>query len=109
MKIYISLPISGRREADARREADLIASAISPKGHTPVNPFNVYAGKKPHYFDHICCDLRALLDCDAIYMACGWGLSSGCQLEFEAARLFKKRIILDGKIPVNKDNTLNQH
>lgn len=72
MKIYISLPISSRDISEARQHADLMKSALSRLGHTPVSPFDIYAGYKPDYYDYLCADLRALDGCDAIMMCRGW-------------------------------------
>lgn len=83
-KIYISLPISGQ-EQEAREHADLVKAKLSREGHKPVSPFDIYAGKNPTYEDHICCDLRATLDCDAIYFCKGWEQSCGCNIEHDIA------------------------
>ena len=91
MKIYISVPISGRPIEEARHEADLTKRMLSIQGHQPVNPFEIYAGKNPTYEDHLACDLRALMDCDAIYMCPGWGLSIGCTIEFNVIRHLVRR------------------
>lgn len=88
MKVYISLPISGRDIDEARRQADLAAAKLSRLGHRPVNPFNIYAGKNPTYADHLCCDLRALMDCDAIYLCEGWEKSRSCRIEAGVAAEF---------------------
>lgn len=93
MKIYISLPISGRPLEEARNEADLIKARLSRVGHTPVSPFNIYAGKNPTWKDHICCDLRALADCDAIILCEGWEESRGCNIEHDFARHMGIKII----------------
>lgn len=69
LRIYISLPITGR-EREAQEHADLVKASLSRQGHTPVSPFEINAGKDATYNDHICHDLHAMLDCDAIYF-CG--------------------------------------
>lgn len=94
MTIYISLPITGQ-EQKAREKADLTKAMLSRSGHQPISPFDIYAGAKPKWEDHICCDLRALLDCDAIYLCDGWQFSQGCQLEAEAARIYKLQIMYE--------------
>lgn len=94
MTIYISLPITGQ-EQKAREKADLTKAMLSRAGHKVITPFEVYAGKNPVYKDYICCDLRALLDCDAIYLCEGWQFSQGCQLEAEAARIYKLQIMYE--------------
>lgn len=94
MTIYISLPITGQ-EQEAREKADLTKAMLSRAGHKVINPFEVPAGENPVYKDYICCDLRALLDCDAIYLCDGWQFSQGCQLEAEAARIYKLQIMYE--------------
>lgn len=88
MRIYISIPIANNPKA--MEKADLIKSKLSKKGHTPVNPFEIHAGKNPQYEDHICYDLRAMLDCDAILFCKGWESSCGCQTEYAVAMTFKR-------------------
>lgn len=91
MNIYISLPISGR-EKEAREKADRVRAMLSKKGLTPVNPFEIYSGERAEYFDHICYDLRALADCEAIYLCEGWEHSKGCITEKHFAETYGKRI-----------------
>lgn len=81
MKIYISLPISGRPYEKAKQEADNAKAALSRMGHTPVSPFDIYAGKNPTYADHLAADIRAMMDCDAVLMMRGWKYSVGCNIE----------------------------
>ena len=86
MKVYISVPISGRPIEEARHEADLTKRMLSMQGYDPVNPFEIYAGEGATWADHMAYDLRALLDCDAIYMCPGWGNSCGCCIEYDIVR-----------------------
>ena len=92
MTIYISLPITGQ-EQEAREKADLTKAMLSRAGHKVITPFEVYAGKNPVYKDQIAFDIRALLDCDAIYLCDGCQFSQSCQLEAEAARIYKLQIM----------------
>ncbi|MCH5225044.1 MAG: DUF4406 domain-containing protein [Muribaculaceae bacterium] len=87
-KIYISLPISGQ-ETKAREKADIIKTALSKKGFLVVSPFDIYPGKDPLYEDHLCSDLRALMDCDAVYFCIGWDKSCGCGIEHDVVMRFK--------------------
>lgn len=80
-KIYISIPIRGKDRAVQQQKADGLARMLSVKGYEPVNPFNIFAGKNPDYWDHICSDLRALADCEAVYFCEGWERSLGCRIE----------------------------
>lgn len=96
MRIYISVPIANNPKA--QEQADLMAQSLSKQGHTPVNPFNIYAGKNPTYKDYICYDLRAMLDCDAIIFCKGWEKSCGCNIEHDVAMRFKAHGKKDLKI-----------
>lgn len=93
MKVYISLPISGRPIEQARRQAALMVAKLLSQGHTPVNPFDIYPGRNPTYADYICSDLRALADCDAIMLCEGWRESRGCRIEEHFARQMDKIIM----------------
>lgn len=95
MKIYISIPISGKDEREVREHADLIKASLSRAGHSPVNPFDIYAGKNPTYADYLCADLRALADCDAIFMCNGWQFSRGCRIERTFAEEFGKHVMYE--------------
>lgn len=95
MKIYISLPISGRDENEVRQHADLIKASLSRAGHEPVNPFEIYCGSKPTYADYLCADLRALADCDAIFLCNGWQFSRGCRIERTFAEEFGLHVMYE--------------
>lgn len=97
-KIYISLPISNLDIQKVREKADLIKAKLSREGYDVVNPFEVFAGKNPTYEDHICYDLLAMLDCDAIYFCKGWNLSCGCNIEHDVAMRFKAHKKKDFKL-----------
>lgn len=100
MRIYISLPITGQDEKAQREKADKIKMALSRKGYEVVNPFEIYAGENPQYIDHLLADLRALNDCDEIYLCKGWQNSKGCQLEREFAELYRKKLMFESVEPV---------
>lgn len=91
MKIYISIPISGLDQAEVRQKADMIKARLSREGHAAVSPFDIYAGKNPAYEDYICSDLRAMLDCDAVYFAAGWQMSLGCSIERAVAITYARK------------------
>lgn len=93
MKIYISLPITGHDETEVRQHADLIKAALSRAGHTPVSPFDIFAGKNPSYVDYLCSDLQALAGCDAIMLCDGWQFSRGCRIEACVAKEFGLQIM----------------
>ena len=87
-RLYISLPISGV-ENQAREKTDKLKIALSKQGYEVVSPFDIYAGKNPKYEDHICYDLRAMIDCDIVYFCQGWEQSCGCGIEHDVVMRFK--------------------
>lgn len=86
MKVFIAVPLEGRKYEDARHEADLVKAALSRKGHIPVSPFDIYAGKDADYNDTLTIHLRAALECDCIFLCVGWGNSPICCTIFDAAK-----------------------
>lgn len=85
-KIYISIPITGHDRDTQRQHADLVAARLSREGYQVVNPFMIYAGEHPTWEDHMGCDIRALLDCDAVYFCDGWASSVGCCIEHDIVK-----------------------
>lgn len=107
MKVYISLPISGK-EKETRQKADLVKAALSRAGHTPVNPFDIYAGDNPAYADYLCADLRKLADCDAIFLCDGWQFSRGCRIERVFAEEFCKQIMYENQPETDSEFYFNR-
>lgn len=97
MKVYISIPISGHDEKKVREHADRIKAALSRAGHRPVNPFDIYVGHAPTYVEFLCADLRALADCDAIFLCEGWQFSRGCRIEANFAKEFGKQFMYESQ------------
>lgn len=101
MRIYISIPITGKDEKEQRDKADKIKMALSKKGHEVINPFDIIPDKKnPDWYDHIGTDLRELAKCDAIYLCNGWKESKGCRLEMQYALSMGIRQIFESVEPV---------
>lgn len=95
MKIFLSIPISGFNHKTQKDKADRIKLLLSKKGNEVVNPFDIYAGKNPSYFDHISYDLRALSDCDAVFFCNGWQNSKGCRLERSFCEIYGKKMLFE--------------
>lgn len=97
MKIYISIPITGKDEREQRAKAERYAKFIELLGHEPVNPFCIDHGEKKigkenlTTGDYLGADIRELLKCDAIYLSPGWEQSNGCKLEKSAADIYRIR------------------
>lgn len=85
MKVYISLPITGKDIEEQKRHAEDVASFLLMAGHTPVSPFNNGLDTNASHEEHMRADIRLLLDCDAVIMCKGAAFSVGCLLEDEVA------------------------
>lgn len=93
MKIYISIPISGKDLAIQQALAAQIAERIKALGHEPVNPFDTPLAppewsEQKKYAYYMGEDIKRLLMCDAVYFCEEWRGSNGCLLEFNAAQIY---------------------
>ena len=95
MKIYISLPITGRDFEDVETDSIFASGVIQAKGHTPVSPLEVSPDPDATYAEHIGTDITALLACDAVVFLDGYEYSKGCRLEYEAAVIYGKEMYFD--------------
>jgi len=87
MKIYLSLPITGRTEAEARAEAQRNIQYIKEvcEAHEVYNPLDNGLPFDAPIYEHMRRDYKALLDCDAIFLCDGWEYSHGCMDELAVA------------------------
>ena len=108
MRLYLSLPISGKptkeRMAYANQMRDALTEAFWKgnglfKGVSElkiITPFDVNENEdKDLYARKMGNDIVALLECDAIYLCWGWQNSKGCMAEFEVARIYQKQIYFE--------------
>lgn len=101
MKVYISLPITGKDIEEQKRHAEGVASFLLATGFTPVNPFDNGLGDDAPYEEHIKADLKLMLDCDAIILYDGWLQSKGCVLESHVA-IACGMTVVDARTPWDK-------
>lgn len=84
MKIYISGLISGdEKHAEKlfqQKETELLA-----QGFEVVNPFKLDHNHDKRWDQYLKVDIKALMDCDLIYMLNSWRMSKGAKLEHELA------------------------
>ena len=97
MRIYISIPISGKDLATQQRKALEIAEKLRQLGHEPVSPLpppEAPSGlsEKEKYAYYMGRDVERLLLCDAVFLCDGWNRSKGCRLEVQAALLYGMRL-----------------
>ena len=101
MKVYISLPITGKDLQQQKSYARHVASFLSEAGFTHVNPFDNGLGDDASYEEHIKADLKLMLGCDAIILCEGWQLSKGCVLESHVATACGLTVV-DALTPIDK-------
>ena len=112
MRVYIAGPIAGRTALETSTAFSDAAMHLRTLGHEPVSPLDV----SPHEHEGPCpqgpaageggthsapcymrADVRALLECDAIYLLEGWPYSLGTRTEFEVARACGLKLMFEGK------------
>lgn len=92
MKIYISLPITGKKIEDVENTCIYASVRINRKGHEAVSPLYVSPNTDASYAEHMGNNIRALLECDAVLFMPGYYKSKGCRLEHYAGKIYKKKI-----------------
>lgn len=94
MKIYISGKITGIEEKAfvqfENKEAELKA-----RGHDVVNPMKLPHDHDKHWHSYMREDIKALCDCNTIYMMKGWEDSKGAIMEHEIAVSMGLKVIYE--------------
>lgn len=102
-RIYLSLPIKDtgfttlQRMEYANEVKRLIELRYDARNENVnvITPFDVNENEdKDTYARKMGNDIEALLECDAIYLCEGWQNSDGCMLEFAAAKIYHKEIMM---------------
>lgn len=87
MKVFVSLPITGKEEW-ARQEAARVKGILEGKGFEVVTPFGCAPepDRKIGYYMGRC--IEALLDCTVICQHPEWYKSQGCRVEEAASKVY---------------------
>ena len=85
MKVYISGPITGYPNGNAEAFGDA-EDSIRWSGHEPVNPHKLTHDHGKTWAEFMREDIKALLDCQAIFMLKGWWHSKGAVIENKLAQ-----------------------
>lgn len=86
MKVYLSGPI--KNNPSYRALFDIAERNAMLLEHEPVNPVKIGDSleiKNPSVSDFMKADIKALLECEGIYMISGWKKSKGACLEKQIA------------------------
>jgi len=112
MKVYISTPINGRDETTivekldgARQRVEELESLIRTKDkYKDAELISTFDSKvNAGFMEQPECDvlarcIRAVLQCDVVFFDIGYLNSKGCMLEYYAAKIYGKKIILYGDL-----------
>ena len=95
MKLYISIPISGRPAHEAKYQAECIKAELEPFGHECITPFDICPEADRTYAYYMGRDIEALLsdDIEGVVFGAGFHDSKGCMLEHAAAQIYGKHIV----------------
>ena len=93
MKIYISGKITGLPLETAKSKFYEAEKNLISQGHIVVNPMSLPHNHSQTWLEYMKEDIKALLDCDAIYMLKGWQESKGACIEFNLAHDLDLKII----------------
>lgn len=81
-KVYISGPISGHDIEERRAEFKKVQVALANDGYDTFNPMENGLPQTATTNEHMRADIKALVDCDVIYLMKKWNHSAGCWTEF---------------------------
>lgn len=91
-KLYISLPISGRKLEDVKRRAKALKELAVSEWDEVLTPFDICKDSTLPYSELMGRDITGLLECDAILLDFDWNESRGCRAELAIAQIYNKRI-----------------
>ena len=97
-KVYISAPITGIDTETVDRVFTEKETLLSGQGYEVINPMRLQESLtgEPTYGQYMGLDIEHLIDrADTVYFCKGWKKSKGCMLEFHAAIIYSKKIILE--------------
>jgi hypothetical protein len=84
MKIYISGKITGI-ETEAAALFEAAEQEVIEMGHTPINPMKLPHDHDKSWQSYMREDIKALCECEAIYMVRNYTKSAGALLELNIA------------------------
>lgn len=93
MKIYISGKITGLSLEAAETLFKSAETDLLKQGYEVVNPMTIPHDHDKTWLSYMRADIKALVDCDAIYMLRNWTESKGACTEFNLAHDLGLKII----------------
>lgn len=94
MKIYISGKITGIEE-QAEKLFQVAEDRLTAEGYDVINPFKINLDQNKSWEAYMREDVKALCDCDCVYMLLNWQDSKGARIEKQIAEYLKIKIIYE--------------
>lgn len=92
-RIYVSLPISGRKVEDYTAQCNDACAWLEKHGYEAVSPLKNGLPTEAPIHEHMKADYKLLLSCDAIYLCLDWEYSHGCMNELHVAADCRKVVL----------------
>lgn len=86
MQIYISGKITGLVFEDALKQFSEAEKKLSDIGYRVTNPMTLSHEHDKSWESYMRSDLKAMLECDSIYMLINWETSKGAVIEHNLAK-----------------------
>jgi hypothetical protein len=99
-KVYISGRITGIEE-EAPQLFDKAEIKLLEDGYEVVNPMKLNHQHDKSWHSYMREDIKALCDCDTIYMLSNWKESKGAIIEMEIACHLGLKVIYEGELKMN--------
>lgn len=84
-KVYISGKISGMLYTDAYEKFEAAEKKLIELGYSVVNPMKIEHDHDKTWEAYMKNDIKAMCDCDTIYMLDNWRESKGANIELKLA------------------------
>jgi hypothetical protein len=91
--IYVSGPMTGCKDLNFPA-FHAAARLLRDMGHTVINPAEINPDTTMPWEQCMRADIKALCDCDAIYLLPGWERSKGAHLELHIAHRIGMEVML---------------
>lgn len=91
MRIYISGKITG--QSNFKELFAVAEQELSKQGYEVINPVNLQHNHDKRWHSYMKSCLKAMLDCDAIYMLSNWMHSEGAIIERAVAESLNFKVI----------------
>lgn len=102
MKIYIAGAVSNLDWNYVVKKFEGSEEAIRKRGHEPISPLKVVIPEQAEWLPAMKQCVKALVDCDAIFLQEDWHQSRGATCEHRVAQMLGIPVYLNKKaIPIN--------